>query len=194
MAENSLFAILLRSRWWVSFLLAAAMALLTRLVLPREYEPLAIFSAVPFIVVGAVAAWRQFQKPSPGRVEQTLRAVGEMSWPGFSDVLEQAFRDDGHAVTRLRGPAADFELTRAGRVTLVSGRRWKAARLGVEALRELQSAMAERGAASGLCIALGEPSETALAFARESKIEILRGQALAVLLRRMAFGQKPKRP
>jgi len=186
MAENSLFAILLRSRWWVSFLLALATALVARLVLPKDYEPLAVFSALPFLVVGAVAAWKQFQQPSPARVQDTLRAVGDMPWAQFADALEEAFRADGHAVARLPGPAADFEVTRAGRVTLVSGRRWKAARTGVEPLRELHAAMTARDAASGIHVCLGEPSDAAVAFARANGIEILRGPALAVLLRRMA--------
>ena len=46
MAQNSLFAMLLRSRWWASFLIAAATAMLARLLLPKDYEPLAIFSAI----------------------------------------------------------------------------------------------------------------------------------------------------
>ncbi|NRF67283.1 restriction endonuclease [Aquincola sp. S2] len=184
MAHNSLFAILLRSRWWVSFLIAAATALLARLLLPKDYQWLAVFSALPFIVIGAIAAWKQLQQPSPARVQETLQAMGAMPWAKFADTLEQAFRADGQEVTRLPGPKADFQLTRAGSLTLVSGRRWKAARTGVEPLRELQAAMAASGAASGLYVALGEPSDAAIAFARENGIQILRGNDLARLMRR----------
>jgi restriction system protein len=184
MARNSLFAILLRSRWWVSFLLAAATALAARLAVPQPYEPLAVFVALPFVVIGAIAAWRQLQQPSPRRVEQTLRAVADMSWAAFADALEQAFSAEGHAVARLRGAGADFELTRAGRIALVNGRRWKAARTGVEPLRELHAAMTAREAASGIYVCLGEPSESATAFAQANGIEIVRGERLAMLLRR----------
>jgi restriction system protein len=184
MARNSVFAILLRSRWWVSFLLAAATAAVARLALPRDYEVLALFSAMPFIGIGAFAAFKQFQRPSPTRVKDTLNAAGAMPWTTFADALEKAFRDDGHVVTRLPGPAADFQVRRAGRLTLVSGRRWKAARTGIEPLRALQAAMAACDAAAGIYVALGEPSEAAAAFARENGIEILRGEDLAMLLRR----------
>jgi restriction system protein len=183
MAPNSLFAILLRSRWWVSFALAAAVALAARALLPQEYEPLAIFSAIPFLVIGAVAAWKQFQQPSEARVRQTLAAVGAMSWAQFADAVEAGFRRDGHAVTRLQGPAADFEVVRAGRTTLVSCRRWKAARTGIEPLRELHEAMRERGASSGLYVTLGEPSEGAGRFAAEHAIAFMQGPGLAALLR-----------
>jgi len=52
----------------------------------------------------------------------------------FADVLsaeaiEHAFRREGYGVTRTRG-TADFELTRAGRISLVGCKRWKAARTG----------------------------------------------------------------
>jgi len=186
MARNSLFAILLRSPWWVSFLVGAGVALVARLLVPKPYEPLALFGALPFLGIGTVAAWRQFRRPSPAQVDQTLQAVGAMSWASFADALEQALRAEGHAVTRLRGPAADFEVARGGALTLVSGRRWKAAHTGVEPLRELHAAMSARGAASGLYVALGEPSDAAVAFAGASHIEIVRGERLATLLRRVA--------
>jgi restriction system protein len=184
MAPNSLFAILLRSRWWVSFLIAAATALVARLVAPEGYQALALFPAIPFVVIGLVAAWKQLQRPSPARVQAMLGTVGAMAWPAFAEALEHAFRAEGHEVARLPGPAADFRLTRAGRVMLVSARRWKAARIGAEPLRALQSAMAGEEAGSGLYVSLGEPSDGANAFAREHGIQILRGEDLALLLRR----------
>lgn len=187
MAPNSLFAILLRSRWWVSFLIAAGVSLVARLLLSKDYEALAFFCGMPFIVIGAIAAWQQARRPSPARMQATLQAVGAMPWPNFADALEQAFRDEGHEVVRLPGPAADFQVTsRTGRVTLVSGRRWKAARIGAEPLRALQAAMEASEAGSAMFIALGEPSEAATDFARSNGITLLRGEALAMLLRRTA--------
>ncbi|HEX6705652.1 MAG TPA: restriction endonuclease [Albitalea sp.] len=184
MAQNSLFAILLRSRWWVSFLLAAAAALVARLVLPKEYEALAVFSGAPFIVIGAIAAWKQFRQPSPRLVQETIRSVSAMSWPAFADALEKSFRADGHAVARLTEPGADFELTRDGRLALVAARRWKAARTGIEPVRELHAVMVRRGATTGIYLALGEPSDAAMAHAREHAIEIVGGEGLAMLIRR----------
>lgn len=183
MSPNSLFAVLLRSPWWISFALAAAVALGVRLALPTHLQLFALFSAIPFFVVGSIAAWKQLRAPSAARVAGTLGALGAMSWSQLADTMEEAFRRDGHQVTRLSGQAADFELTKAGRTTLVSCRRWKAARTGVEPLRELHAAMVRRDAASGLYLALGEPSEQASRFAADHGIEILRGERLAVMLR-----------
>lgn len=187
MAPNSLFAVLLRSRWWISFALALAAALVARLVLPKSLEPFAVFSAIPFVIIGGVAAWKQLRAPSPARVADTLLTVGKLSWPQFADTMEQAFRRDGHEVTRLPGPGADFELMKAGRTTLASCRRWKARRTGIDPLRELQAAMRAREAAAGLYVTLGEPTEQASRYATEQGIVLLQGDALAVLLRGMAL-------
>ena len=103
-------------------------------------------------------------------------------------MLETLLRDidaaDLNAFARTMTTPADFELTRAGRVTLVSGRRWKAARTGTEPLRALQAAMAASGAGAGLYVALGEPSDAATAYARENGIELLSGTALGMRLSR----------
>jgi len=182
MARNSLFAMLLRSPWWLSFVLAGAMSAVTRLILPQPYEVYALFSAIPFVGIGCIAAWKQLRAPSAAQVTGTLDAVGAMSWPAFADAVEAGLRRDGHAVTRLPGPAADFEATRAGRVTLVSCRRWKAARTGIEPLRELHVAMTAREAATGLYVALGAPTDAASAFAASHGIELLQGPGLVALV------------
>ncbi|MBN8509743.1 MAG: restriction endonuclease, partial [Burkholderiales bacterium] len=66
MAENSLFAILLRSPWWVSLAIAAALALLARLLLPERFVAVGAFGAgFPFVVIAAIAAWRRLRAPSP---------------------------------------------------------------------------------------------------------------------------------
>lgn len=190
MAPNSLFAVLLRSPWWISFVLAAVTALVARLVLPRDYESIAVFSAIPFAVIGGIAAWKQLRAPSPARVASTLEAVGTLSWNQFADAMEAAFRRDGHEVTRLPGPAADFALAKAGRTTLVGARRWKARRTGTEPLRELHAAMAAQDATAGILVSLGEPTEQASRFAAEHGIVLLQGTALATLLHGIALPPK----
>lgn len=186
MSPNSLFAVLLRSPWWISFALAAAVTLGVRLALPAQMEVYALFSAIPFFVVGVIAAWKQLRAPSAARVADTLARLNAMSWPQFADTMEQAFRQDGHEVKRLAGPAADFELAKAGRTTLVGCRRRKAARPGVEPLRELHAEMRRRDASAGIFVVLGEPSEQASRFAAEHQIELLQGDRLAVMLRGIA--------
>jgi restriction system protein len=182
MAKDSLFAILLRSRWWISFAIAAGIVAVVKIVLPGVPVAYAVFAALPFIVIGAIAGWRQLRQPSRARVVDTLEAVRAMSWGDFSGALEDAFRRDGYAVSRLADPAADFELTKGGRTSLVACKRWKVARTGIDPLRDLDEAKRARDAHECTYVATGEVTEGALKFAREKGIRVVHGAELAKLL------------
>ena len=185
MAKDSLFAILLRSQWWISIAVAAGIVAVVKLVLPGVPVAYAVFAALPFIVIGAIAGWRQLRQPSRARVVDTLESVRTMSWGDFSGALEDAFRRDGYTVSRLAGPAADFELTKGGRTSLVACKRWKVARTGVEPLRDLDEARRARDAHEVIYVATGEVTEGALKFAREKGIRVVHGAELAKLLPRV---------
>ena len=178
MHENSLFAVLLRSPWWLSLLLAGGLAALARLVLPLHY---ALFTGLPFIVIGCVAAWRQLRAPSTAQVEAALARVRAMSWSEFAAKLEEAYRREGWEVKRTSG-AADLELARGGATALVGAKRWKAVRTGTEPLRELEAARAGRDAGECIYVAAGEVTEQALALAREKRIKVVQGAELAKLV------------
>jgi restriction system protein len=60
-----------------------------------------------------------------------------MAWRDFAQALTEAYTRQGYAVTPWEGAGADLQLVKAGRTTLVSCKRWKAAKVGVEVLREL---------------------------------------------------------
>ena len=56
MAPNSLFAILLRSPWWISVAIAVAMGLVGAALLPEGFRLIGVLSGLPFGVIGAVGA------------------------------------------------------------------------------------------------------------------------------------------
>jgi restriction system protein len=183
MAKNSLFATLLRSPWWVSMAIAAALALLAGALLPADYRAAGALSTLPFVVIGAMAARRQWRLPSAARVAQTLEAVGTMAWPAFAKLLEEAFARDGYTVQRGIAGSVDFELERQGRKMLVCARRWKSARTGLDALRALQAARDAADAPDALYIGLGELTDNARPFAAEHRIAIWQATELAQALR-----------
>ena len=190
MAKNSLFAVLLRSPWWVSVGVAALAVGVCVALLPAQYVPYGVFGAFPFVVTAAISGWRQWRVPSDTQVQATLSAAGGMPWPRFADTLEQAWRRDGHAVERLARRDADFELTKAGRTAVVSCKRWKAARTGIEPLRELHAAQLAREAPESIYVTIGELSDNAREFARDHGIRVLQGLELAQLLRDLAGGKE----
>jgi len=183
MAKNSLFAILLRSPWWISLLIAAALVVVAFAALPPAYAPFPVFAAIPFLVIAAVAAWKQRGKPSQARVEDTAQALQALPWPAFADLLEAALRRDGCEVRRLNGNAADFEIARAGSGrALMTARRWKAAHTGVEPLQRLEAARADAGARESIYVALGAPSAAAREYATRHNIRFMDAEALTRLL------------
>ena len=185
MAPNSLFAILLRSPWWISFVLAIAIMSASLAWLPERFAVYGAIGGLPIAGVGLIAAWRQLRAPSAVQISANIDAALAMPWREFSKALENAWRQAGYQVERVEDTkgAADLRLTEKGQVTLVSARRWKAASHGVEPLRQLHAAMKATGAGAGIYIAAqGTLTEQAQTFAREHSLTVLPASALAQLL------------
>jgi len=185
MAQNSIFATLLRSSWWIS----AAMALVLLVAAAASPNPAisaVLFSAaLPFIVIAGIAAWKQRHAPSAALVQSTADAVRAMSWQTFSSVLHEGFRQDGCEIKRLTGEQVDFELRRKGRIAVVNAKRWKASRVGVQDLRELNDVRTKHQAHEAIYVTTGEISDQAAAYANANDIRFLSERELARLLRRV---------
>jgi len=181
MAKRSLFAVLSRSPWWLSVLIAAALFMAVRQFMP-DYA--AIASTLPFLAIAGYAGWRQSRAPNPERVGEVLAALRAVSWQKFSAGMEAAFRSEGYAVVAHTGGAADFELRKNGRVALAGCKRWKVAQAGIEPLRELFQAKEISGAHDCIYVTAGDLSPNARQFAAQMKIRLLCEAELVALLAR----------
>lgn len=182
MAPNSLFAILLRSRWWISFAVTAVIVLLALALLPTEFKLVGALGATPFFAIGCVALVRQWNAPSPARIQALLGQASAQNWAQFSAWLEAAWRAEGYTVQRPAQGPIDFRLERAGRVALVQAKRWKAAHHGVEPLRELLAARSAAGAQDVVYVALNPLHDNARLLARDEAVVVLQDADLAGLL------------
>jgi restriction system protein len=182
MAPNSLFAVLLRSPWWISIGIAVVFVGAAQTLLPPDYRGPLSLGAFPFVAIGAVAFWRQLRAPSASESQSILDAVQRMNWASFRSALEQAYVRDGHAVERIEG-AADLLLRKDGATTLVAAKRWKAAHQGEENLRALKATATQRDASRCVYVALGDLSPNARKVAQSHTIDILDGAGLVRLLR-----------
>ncbi len=190
MNENSLFAVLLRSSWWISFAIAGTVAAVAIALLPEAYRIFGTVTGLPFLVIGCIAAWKHFQAPSMARIDNTLAAVRAMSWVEFSRALEAAYRRQGYGVSAVSGTAANFEITKEGRTALVNCKHWKVAHTGVEPLHDLHAMKEARNAHECIYVAAGEITDNARAFAIKHAIKLVGGPELARLLPREACSKK----
>lgn len=182
MAPNSLFAILLRSRWWISCLIAAVWALAAAALVPQPYKLVGILGSLPFWALGLVACLRQIGGLSEDQETALLQDAAGLSWPAFAERLQRAWVTEGYDVQRLPDGPADFRLSRQGYSMLVMAKRWKASVHGVEPLRELLTAQTASGADSSAYISLGELPEPTQRFADGQGMVTVHGSALANLL------------
>jgi restriction system protein len=180
MAQNSLFAILLRAPWWVSFAVAGAIFASLRMAVPDLY---AAFFALPFIAIGLYASWLALRAPSAASLDKTLKKIAAMSWEEFRGAVEEGYRREGCAVSRYAGEGADLELSKAGRIALVACKRWRVARTGIEPLRQLNGLRLKRDAHEAIYLCSGELTDNAREFAEQNKMRIVRAAELARLVR-----------
>ncbi len=128
LSQGSLFAILLRSPWWASLLAAFAAFLLARTLLPEHLAPYGAISALPFVVITVMAAYKQLRVMSPARVSATLEAAitaittkGRALIAPWAPMLRQgtgAWRDQRPALRGNRGDgASSVAATRDGLIT-----------------------------------------------------------------------------
>lgn len=182
MNENSLFAVLLRSRWWISIALAVGFSASGAAFLPQPYTIAGLLMGAPFLVIGCIAAWKQLRLPSSKRIERTIVSAQAMSVPDFNRELMDGFRRDGYDVDPAPGKGYDFSVRKDYRRAVVVSRRFKVARTGVEPLRETLAAREGAEAQDALYIALGEVTDQARAFADKHAIRIFGGPELARIL------------
>jgi len=188
MAESrTLFSLLMGLPWWISVLVGVMLFGITQLIFP----PVAPFMALPFVVLAAYIGYRQMRIISPGVADARLKALRAMSWEEFSAAVVGSYRRQGYAVVPSTGSGHDYALTKQGRTTLLSCRRWKVSQLGVGPLEELAAAITREDAYNGACLCAGDVSAKAREFAASKPITITTGAALATLVG--AVGESGKR-
>ena len=180
--EHSLFAVLLRAPWWVSFLVAGLVLAGARFVLPVQY---AAAFALPFAGIGAYAAWKQLRAPSAEQLAKTLEALRAMPAENFAFVLEEAWRAQGYRVAPHAAAGADYELEKGGRTVLVACKRWRATRTGIDPIKELKAAARARKA-DAQYFAAGEVTAQARKFATDNAVQLVEGPEIARLMPRRA--------
>jgi len=182
MAENSLFALLLRAPWYTSVGLSLAAIGLSFALLPGPYIVFGLAASLPFIVIAAIVLWKLAQKPRASVVAAIDERSRQMNAREFGAELTRVFQLNGHTVEPGKKPPVDLIVTKGWRVSLVNYKKWKAAHLGIEQLRSLYELKDDHEANGVKVVTLGQVSEQAGKYARQHNIEIVGAERLAEMM------------
>ncbi|NQZ31226.1 MAG: restriction endonuclease [Oceanospirillaceae bacterium] len=181
MAKGSLFALLLRSSWWYSILIALFILVASLLITDAQYVILSITGALPFFGIGVYAAYKQFQLPSKKRVLEITQQVQKMPAGEIAQRIAANYIKSGYEAVAFKGNGADLTLTRGNKILLLCNKRLKAANTGIEPLKVLVAAGKEVEAVGYLYVALGEITVTARDYAKQNNIELIELNRFATL-------------
>lgn len=118
-----------------------------------------------------------------------LESIRSLSWQQFELLVGEAFRRQGYSVqeTGLGGAdgGIDLVLRKDGKLTLVQCKRWRTQRVDVKVVREMFGLLAHHQASAVKIIAVGTYTADAQRFAEGKPIELISGDALLELVRRV---------
>ena len=178
MSEKSLFAILMRSTWWYSALIALFAIALGLAAFGGKYLILGIVTSLPFLGIAAYSAYNQSKRPKLKRVLEVDQAARKMSAGELAKTIADHYEKNNFKVATFKGDEAELELERGRHKYLLSCKRFKAANTGIEPLKKLTASGEKHEATGYLYVALGEISGSALDYAQKNKIELIQAEGL----------------
>jgi restriction system protein len=191
--------------WWINVIFAVVVYLSLKFWIPSiafqnpfykgmamavpSFAPVASVLLLFVAAISAFNAWRKGQLLDRQKDIGTLRKI---SWQEFEELVGEAYRRKGYAVTENGGGGADggvdLVLKRGGEILLVQCKHWKMDKVGVKIVRELYGVVAAEGATGGVVISSGTFTQEAQDFAKGKPIELLGGSELLNII---AEVQKP---
>ena len=181
MAENSLFAILLRSTWWYSVLIGLVITAICIAITDAKYIALSITAGLPFLVIGGWACFKQSQQPSQKRVLEVTEQAKKMQALAVAQKIATSYTSNGYESNTYQGNGAELELKRAHQKLLVCTKRFKAANTGIDPLKSLVAVGEKVDATGYLYVTLGDVTDAALDYAQQNRIEIVQSSRLVSL-------------
>lgn len=153
-------------------------------VLGPRFSMYGIAIAIPFLGLGAYAFFKQAQRPSVQKIDETDAWIRKLPAREFTAIVAKAYEDDGYVVATYNGKAAELLVEKENRQTLVSCKRVKAASHGTEPLEALIAAGDKEDVGRFTYFALSGVSQDAAEFAHRNYMDIYDAEILAGWLSR----------
>lgn len=184
--------------WWVSLLVGLIVYFVLKFVLPlvftgndlgaalaRALSQLAWMSVI-FIVPAIISAGSSIRRRWTLDHQRDLESIRALSWTQFEEVVGEAYRRQGFAVTQTPAGAdggIDLVIRRATDTYLVQCKQWRTHRVGVKVVREMLGLVTARRATGAIVVTAGEFTNEAKDFAARQPVELIDGPRLAQLIR-----------
>lgn len=213
--DESILDILALAPWWFSVALSATVYLTLTYIFPRiEFGPgisasalkgfvsfgqnLAPVIALVFLIPAPVSAFNAWRKRKRLDKQVSIDSIRSLDWRSFEELVGEAYRRQGYAVSENPGTGPDggidLLLKKAGQLTVVQCKQWRAQKVGVEKVRELYGIQVAQPAARSILITSGSFTQEAKNFAADKPIDLVEGAALLELIRNVQPAPKKTTP
>jgi len=185
--------------WWVSIAVGAVVFVGLRFIAPAMAIKNPLFATVgawapafaPFAAVflfpAAVSAIRAFRKRRMLERQSGIESIRALSWKEFEELLAEAYRRSGYAVTEniSLGPdgGVDLAVEKGGDRYLVQAKQWKSVKVPVSVVREMFGLMTAEGASGVIIVTSGMFTQEAKNFASDKPIDLVEGNQLVEMIR-----------
>jgi restriction system protein len=181
--------------WWINVILAFVVYLSCKYWIPSitfqnpfikalatAMPSFAPVVAVLFIFLAAVSASNALRKDNLLDRQRDIGTLRTISWQEFEELVGEAYRRKGYAITESGGGGADggidLILRKGGENLLVQCKHWKMDKVGVKVVRELYGVVTAERATGGVVISSGSFTQEAKDFARGKPLKLLDGSEL----------------
>jgi len=196
---------LTRAPWWVSLILAAVVFVGLRFVVPAftatgpAFKTFAAIVWLPFcllfLFIAAISALRSFHKRRLLDRQTGIDSIRALPWKQFEELLGEAYRRRGYAVTEneTRGAdgGVDLYVEKGGNRYLVQCKQWKTWKVPVSVVREMFGIMTAKRASGVVIVTSGMFTQEAKDFAADKPIDLVEGQALVEMIRGVQANPPP---
>lgn len=185
--------------WWCNVILAAIIYLSFKYVIPAiafqspfyrgfagALPSLALIMAGVLLLVAFISAFNAWRKGELLKGQSNALFLQKISWREFEDLVGEAYRRKGYAVTECGGGGpdggVDLELRRGGETLLVQCKHYRMKKVGVKIVRELYGVVASENATGGIVISSGTFTQETIDFSRGKPLELVDGKRLLRLI------------
>lgn len=213
--DESILNLLAGVPWWVSVVLSGAVYLTLTYIFPLiEFGPgisasmlkgfiisgqnLAPAIALILLIPAPISAYNAWRKRKVLDRQASIDSIRSLEWKAFEELVGEAYRRQGYAVSENAGAGPDggidLSLRKAGELTIVQCKQWRAQKVGVEKVRELYGIQVSHHATRSIFVTSGFFTQEARNFAADKPIDLVEGSEFLALIRNVQPTTKKTTP